>query len=156
MVWVMFEYELYFCLILPRLPLDVVSKLLHVNICILPSKTTYVHQDSDEISITSGQHVSAVKQSSSGQCRTYTRYNVSVHSMEFHIIYIKFKIIEHVIVQWKEIKLINYVSRLLKTFKKISHVICLFCCYIQHDGKAFKYILKNKDRSASASYVCCS
>ena len=34
--------------------------------------TTYVFQHSDEISITSGLHVSAVKQPSSGQCRTYT------------------------------------------------------------------------------------
>ena len=30
----------------------------------------------DEISIRSGLHVSAVKHPSSGQCRTYTRYNI--------------------------------------------------------------------------------
>jgi len=51
-----------------------------VYICILLSKhTTYIHQH-DEISIISGLHVSAVKQPSSGQRRTYTRYNISVQS----------------------------------------------------------------------------
>ena len=44
----------------------------------------YVHQNSDETSVTSGLDVSAVKQPSSGQCRTYTRYNISVHSVVSH------------------------------------------------------------------------
>jgi len=51
--------------------------------------TTYVYQHIDEISITSWLHVSAVKQPSSGQCRTYTRYNISVHFMGSHIVYRK-------------------------------------------------------------------
>ena len=50
--------------------------------------TTYVYQRVYEISVTSGPHVSAVKQSSI-QCRTYTRYNISVHSMGSHIVYSK-------------------------------------------------------------------
>jgi len=61
--------------------------------------TTYVYQRFDEISITSGLHVSAVKQPSSGQCRTHTRYNISVHSMGSHIFYNKVKIIERPIAQ---------------------------------------------------------
>ena len=39
--------------------------------------------------VTSVLHVSAVKQPASGQCRTYTRYNISVHSMGSHIVYAK-------------------------------------------------------------------
>jgi len=42
------------------------SKYVYITVY----NTTYVHQHSDEVSITSGLHVSAVKQSSSGQCRT--------------------------------------------------------------------------------------
>ena len=41
---------------------------------------------SDEISVTSGLLVSAVKQLSSGQCRTYTMYNISVDSKEYTFI----------------------------------------------------------------------
>ena len=51
--------------------------------------TTYVYQRINEMSMISGLHVSAVKQPSSGQYRTYTRYNISVHSMGFHIVYSK-------------------------------------------------------------------
>jgi hypothetical protein len=40
--------------------------------------TTYVQQHSDEITITSWLHVSAVKQPSSRQSRTYTKYNYIV------------------------------------------------------------------------------
>jgi len=46
-------------------------------------------RDTDEISVTSGLHVSAVKQPSSGQCGTYTMYNISVHCMGSHIVYNK-------------------------------------------------------------------
>jgi len=49
--------------------------------------TTYVYQRIDDISITSELHVSTIKQPSSGQCRTHTRYNISVHSMGSHIVY---------------------------------------------------------------------
>jgi len=41
--------------------------------------TTYVYQRINEISITSGLHVSAVKQPLSGQCRTYTRYYIYIY-----------------------------------------------------------------------------
>ena len=49
----------------------------------------YIYQRIDEISITSGLHVSALKQPSSIQCRTYLRYNTSMHSMESPIVYTK-------------------------------------------------------------------
>jgi len=38
-------------------------------------------QPINEVSVTSGLDVSTLKQSSSGQCRTYTRYDISVHSL---------------------------------------------------------------------------
>ena len=49
----------------------------------------YVYQCIDEIAITSRLHVSAVKQPSSGQCKTYTRYNITVHCVGSNIVYKK-------------------------------------------------------------------
>ena len=68
--------------------------LLYINIYIyiIVQNTTYIHQHSDELSITLGLQVSALKQPSSGQCRTYTRYNINVLSMGFYIVYNKSEI----------------------------------------------------------------
>ena len=55
------------------------------HICILRSKTQHMYINT----VTKYQlhHVSAVKQPSSGQCRSYTRYNISVHATgsPFHL-----------------------------------------------------------------------
>jgi len=61
-----------------------------------------VYQYIDEISIISGLQVSAVKEPTSGQCRTYTRYNINVHCMGSHIVYNKAKLVENPIVEWKK------------------------------------------------------
>jgi len=43
----------------------------------------------------------------------------------------------------------------LDEVSELSHVRCLVCYYIQNDGKAFQYILKNNDLDTLVSYVCC-
>ena len=63
------------------------SSVFGIDIGIFPSKNiTISNQHSDKISITSRWHVSAKKQPSSGQSRSYIRYNKSLHSVGCHFI----------------------------------------------------------------------
>ena len=57
---------------------NLLPETFSIYMYITVQNTTHVYQRIEEIWITSGLRVSAVKQPSSGQCRTYTRYTYTV------------------------------------------------------------------------------